>query len=163
MKEIDEWPGYFVTSDGRVWSSRKKGQYLKPQIDRYGYQYVHLRRPPNISKNVKIHRLVAIAFVDGYSEDLQVNHIDGDKTNNKAANLEWVTSAENTRHAYDNRLMVAARGSKHGIAKLHEKDIPVIRKMIAAGVTQRAIAKKYNVCFQTINYLHIGKTWGHVQ
>ena len=57
-----------------------------------------------IKKRYFIHRLVAIHFCEGYSEELVVNHIDGNKNNNKATNLEWVTRSENDKHAYKMKL-----------------------------------------------------------
>ena len=52
------------------------------------------------SVKVCVHEQVALAFVDGWREGLQVNHKDGNKFNNRAENLEWVTQSENTLHSY---------------------------------------------------------------
>ena len=51
-----------------------------------------------------VHRLVADSFYDGNHENFEVNHIDGDKTNNFVGNLEWCTRSENLKHAYDTGL-----------------------------------------------------------
>ena len=53
-----------------------------------------------IKKRFFVHRLVALHFCEGYQDSLVVNHIDGNKLNNKAENLEWVTRSENDLHAY---------------------------------------------------------------
>lgn len=89
---------YLVDDRGFVIS--KRGKPLKPSTNHKGYQII------NIMKNGKriglgVHTAVARAFCDGYSVDLQVNHKDGNKKNNTASNLEWVTALENTRHAID--------------------------------------------------------------
>jgi hypothetical protein len=52
-----------------------------------------------------IHRLVAISFIDNPQNYKEVNHIDGDKTNNRVDNLEWVSRSMNMKHAYDNGLV----------------------------------------------------------
>jgi hypothetical protein len=72
-----------------------------------GYLYVHVHMKDSKDMSLRIHRLVAEAFVkndDPKNKD-QVNHIDGDKTNNKAENLEWVTQSENLKHAVKEGLL----------------------------------------------------------
>ena len=67
--------------------------------NRYGYEYVHIE-----DKFIEVHRLVASAFIPNPENKPEVNHIDGNKFNNTVGNLEWVTSKENKRHAWDNGL-----------------------------------------------------------
>lgn len=90
---------YFISNYGRVysWISRR---FLKPQMHN-GYHYIAL------GANFRdfIHRLVAFAFVPGYTEERNcVNHKDGKKTNNYYKNLEWCSKAENNQHAYATHL-----------------------------------------------------------
>lgn len=61
-----------------------------------------------------IHRMVAAAFVENPNELPEINHIDGDKTNNTMANLEWCTSSENFRHALRTGLVENIRDSITG-------------------------------------------------
>lgn len=87
-----------VDDCGIVYS--KKGRPLKPSVNPKGYKIVNLSINGN-QVGKAVHTLVARAFVDGYAEGLQVNHKDGNKLNNNADNLEWVTPKENTRHAIE--------------------------------------------------------------
>jgi len=109
FKQVIGWEGiYEVSNLGRIrslnrlvntqWKTKKpvKGRLMKQHEDRYGYLYVHLRDAPK-SKKLKVHRLVAFAFIKGQKET--VNHIDGDKHNNILSNLEWATWTENNQHA----------------------------------------------------------------
>lgn len=98
---LKEFPAYETNQFGVI-RNRKTGHVKKPRIDSSGYLQVSLNkgiRGQNHSKTV--HRLVADTFYDGDHSNLQVNHIDGNKTNNFIANLEFVTDSENVQHAYD--------------------------------------------------------------
>lgn len=116
-KDIKGYEGYYQVSNyGRVrsldrtvvdsWCTRNlKGKILK-QTKHNGkqkYYYVSLSKDNQIKK-VFVHRLVARAFISNMKIKPQVNHKDGNPFNNKVENLEWVTNAENTQHAYDTKL-----------------------------------------------------------
>ena len=94
-----------MTVVGRRGSGRELRQYLTP----YGYLEVSLSNKGKVSHK-KVHRLVADAFCEKSDGQDEVNHIDGDKQNNYASNLEWCTRRENTIHAYRNGLQTTTRG-----------------------------------------------------
>ncbi len=101
-KDIIGYEGYYeVSSEGRVRNIKTK-QILKGDTNSIGYRRVTLYSP--VKKRFFIHRLVALHFCDGYSDELVVNHKDGNKLNNCAENLEWVTRSENDLHAFRNKL-----------------------------------------------------------
>lgn len=103
------YPNYLVSSLGRVMATRRvikrrglhvlRDKILKPIPNRSGYLCVGLG-PKLCRKREYIHRLVAQAFIPNPSQKPQVNHKDGDKTNNCIENLEWVTASENQKHRY---------------------------------------------------------------
>lgn len=102
-KEIDGFPDYEVSNLGRVCSFKKKyPRIMKPGKSSSGYLQVILYTG---GKGVRktIHRLVAEAFVPNPENKPEVNHIDEDKKNNVAENLEWVTRRENNNHGTRNR------------------------------------------------------------
>lgn len=88
----------------RVFESRE----LKSWHNYKGYIKVALCKN-GISHEKFVHRLVAEAFIDNPNNLPQVNHIDGDKSNNDFYNLEWCTCKENIRHSYDNNLINAEK------------------------------------------------------
>lgn len=99
---------YLVSSDGAIVSNDYKCSgrrvTLKPALDKKGYLRTVLLDNSGKYRTVKIHRLVANAFIDNPDGLPQVNHINGIKTDNNASNLEWVTNIENAHHALDNGL-----------------------------------------------------------
>lgn len=102
-KDIQGYEGlYMVSNLGRVKSLnyRRSGKesILKYNIEKNGYLSVALYKDKKIKRH-KIHRLVALAFVDGYEEGLVVNHKDENKKNNTWTNLEWVTSQYNVQYS----------------------------------------------------------------
>lgn len=99
-KDIQGCEGiYQVSNMGRVRSFIKWKGYETPRImsqkeDKKGYFRCTIK-----GKFVPVHRLVAMAFIENIDNKPQVNHIDGNKKNNNSENLEWVTNAENQKHA----------------------------------------------------------------
>ena len=100
MKDIKGYEDrYAVDEDGSVWSKNynKTGKMkkMKGGINRYGYPYVIIRKDGK-QKGKTVHRLVAQAYLPDYCEELSVDHIDRDKTNNNLSNLRMVTHQKNT-------------------------------------------------------------------
>ncbi len=93
------------------------------------------------SKNYYVHRLVAEAFVEKKGNRKHVNHLDGNKQNNKSPNLEWVTIQENWDHA--KKIGLTNTGEKHGLTKLTNIDAINIRKFYLGSVTQKELSKMF--------------------
>lgn len=93
-----------VSNYGRVRSLlRGKPHILKTQKDSKGYHRVSVTIDGH-KTTYKVHRLVAIAFIDNNNNHSQVNHIDGNKDNNNVSNLEWISNRDNAIHAVNNGL-----------------------------------------------------------
>ena len=87
---------YLIYDDGRVWSIRSN-KFLKPKVERTGYLSVDLCVNKQKTR-IKIHRLVAEAFIPNPNNLPYVNHKDKNKQNNKANNLEWCTIEYNVNY-----------------------------------------------------------------
>ena len=117
---------YEVSNLGRVRASpaarikgSRPGRILSYSHDDRGYPQVFLYKGYR-QHTIKIHRLVAEAFLGPRPAGAQVNHIDGDKTNNRIDNLEWVSNQENCWHAYrviDGRSSVEYKGERMSLAE----------------------------------------------
>lgn len=94
---------YLVSSDGDI-INKITGHVLQGEVKRIGYRGVILSYGEEY-KHVLVHRIVAEAFCSKPDGANEVNHINGNKLDNRADNLEWVTRAENLRHAYETGLM----------------------------------------------------------
>lgn len=107
MKEIKSLKGYFATADGQIWYGENK--VCKRQITKRQYPVIRISRT---KKRVEyfVHRLVAEAFIPNPENKPCINHINGNKYDNRATNLEWCTIAENNAHMH-----------KYGLWKKSEK------------------------------------------
>lgn len=118
---------------------------LKPSFyDGYG-QTVLLNDEPKY-KNIRVHRIIALAFFG--KSDLEVNHKDGIKSNNRIENLEYVSRSENQLHAYKMALQEPMRGEKNGNSKLTEAQVLEIRayaKSKGRYYGRKALAEKYGI------------------
>ena len=102
--EVEEYPKYMINSNAILISMHHKiFKVIKPVLNTYGYHTACLAAK-TFNNTVKIHRLVAKAFISNPNKYSQVNHIDGNKTNNNINNLEWCSAQQNMQHSWDTGL-----------------------------------------------------------
>ena len=159
---IEEWKcilgfeQYSVSTYGNI-RNNATNKVLKPRIRKDGYLQVSVKPDGQKSnKTFRIHREVANAFIDNTDNLPHVNHIDGNKQNNKVPNLEWSSISDNMKHAYDNNLRKRTRGSASNLAVLSDQDTLEIR---ASTLTNAQLASKYGVHNSTISRIRNNKTW----
>lgn len=147
---------YQISNLGNV-RNKKTQLLLQPKYNKKGYQYVNLSI--NKYKSVKwyIHRLVAFHFIDNPNNKPQVNHIDGNKSNNKVSNLEWCTNTENQIHAVLNNLHF--QGESHRSSKFTNESIKLLPELIKIGFKPKEINELTGVAIQNLNKIFKGKTW----
>jgi predicted DNA-binding protein (UPF0251 family) len=156
---------YQVSNLGRVKSLKYrrtgKEKLLTLLTDKYGYLHIKLCRNYQ-EKSVKVHRLIAKAFIPNLENKKEVNHIDGIKANNHVSNLEWATRSENMKHAFRTGLWFPnpTKGEEHYQAKLSKEEVHKICTLYwVEGVSQSKIAKIFNCSQSNIWSIVNGKNW----
>lgn len=145
---------YSVTVDGKIYSHHLK-RFKKTKANMHGREVVYLGRTLK-----QVSRLVALTFVPNPENKPQVNHIDGNKLNNHADNLEWMTAKENHVHAWLLGLRTKIKAERNGNSIFTWDKVRNIRELYATGqYSQAQLSRIYN-CHQT-NILKIvrHKTW----
>ena len=105
---------YYVSNKGRV---KKGNRILSVQKHHRGHLRVSLRLPDGSYKLERVHRLVALAFIDNPNNYPLVNHIDGDMENNSVENLEWCDASHNVLEG--NRLRLNKRGASYPLKAIN--------------------------------------------
>ena len=158
-KDIPEYENlYQVSNQGRVYSLPKEwisgwnnvkrkhdGIIFEPQLDN---RYLRVGLTKNKKRKFfRVHRLVLSAFCG--DSNLEANHINGIKTDNRLENLEWVTPSENMKHAYKTGLKKGMKGESHPNSKLNEDIVKNIREN-RFKLTVREFAACYDVSEKNI-------------
>lgn len=116
-KDIENFSKYQVSNLGNVKSKdrytkakddeiiHRKEFLLKEFINKKGYKQVTLYDDNGKPKTMRVHKLVALAFIENKNNLPQINHIDGNKLNNEVSNLEWISNYDNMQHAIKNGLI----------------------------------------------------------
>lgn len=130
---------YEISTLGNI-RNKNTGDIRKLHPNEKGYLQCKLMLDDNSMKTFKIHRLVACSFLGDYSNtNLEVNHIDGNKSNNSVNNLEWVTKQYNVKHSFDKGLNVAKKGEDNPSNKYPEYLIRFIIQCILNGCSNKEI------------------------
>jgi hypothetical protein len=151
---------YLLYDDGRLYDVQLQ-RFKNPMENQKGYLrysiYVYGKR-----KFFFVHRLVLSVFnpIENM-ENLQVNHIDGNKKNNRLENLEWCTQSENQIHAFSHGL-ISRKGEKNSQCKLSEKDVFEIINMLRRKEPYNLIAKKFNISKNTVAAIRSKRLWKHI-
>jgi hypothetical protein len=168
-KDIPGWEGYYAASNlGRIkrlaGSPRCKiDRIVQPMPNKRGYLTVAPVKSGWRQRPMMVHRLVLETFVSpAPKEGHTPNHINGIKTDNRLANLEWVTHSENIKHAYDTGLHGRYPGSQASNAKLTEDKVAQILERIAMRHFRKDVAKDFGVSLKAIDEIVAGNHWKHV-
>lgn len=145
-KEIPGYPGYHITKDGDVYSSRS-GHLVKlsSRISNSGYNSVTVTDNNGKRTPQGIHRLLAMAFIPNNDvTKTEVNHINGEKDDNRLSNLEWTSHSENEQHKVDNFLTDRTKPVKITVLDSGQVYyVPSTRKAAAFfGVSSSVIAER---------------------
>ena len=144
---------YIITEEGKI-INKHNNHILKPQPNAKGYLRVNIG-----GKRYFVHRLVAEKYIKNPNNYEQVNHINGNKEDNYAKNLEWVNNDLNRKHAVKSGLHLC--GEKCSYAKLTEENVMFIRKNL--NISNSVLSKMFNVSPSTIRSVKKYETWKHLK
>lgn len=145
---------YIIYENGEIFNCKTK-KYLKPFKSKTGYLQVTLQ-----SKTYYMHRLVCEAFHGECPDKMVCCHNDGNPLNNHSSNLRWDTQLSNSNDKKKHGTWIC--GSVTYNAKLNESDVTKIRELYKNGLTQVALANRFNVSQSIIHKVVTRQTWVHI-
>jgi len=151
-KAVKQNENYEVSNLGRVRHHYKNGKtkILSPMSNCQNdndYLFINID-----GKKYYIHILVLETFIGEKPIGYECDHRNSNRQDNSISNLRYLTRAENRSH----------KGSKHGMAKLSEKLVKTLKKLLDLGMSQKQAAELFEVSASTISSIVTGKTWTHV-
>lgn len=177
LRDIPGYEGmYAVTRDGRVWAHprewrsgeglrntrRRPGIWMKHKVHSNGYALVGFRKG-GVWRGVLVHRAVALAWIENPMGLPQINHINGNKTDNRDVNLEWCTGSSNKKHAFalglakvTPAMIAAAKAVRRRQRKLTLRQADEVRSALSAGQTQAAVARRFGVSVHCVRGIRNG-------
>ena len=169
-RKIPGWPHYEVSDDGLVRSLPRryvnargslhnvKGGVLKCAPNPKGYRAFDANNR-NECETLFVHREVANLFIPNPRNLPEVNHINGEKSDNRVGNLEWTTGKGNSMHA--RRVLYRVVGEDNGRAKLTWEAVDQLRADAAQGIPTKRLVWAYGVCKSAVKDIVAGRRWAH--
>ena len=167
-KTIKDFPLYEISDIGNVRSNHKIGlskqRNIKLIAHSSGYIVVNLYQPKHdkkVMKQYRVHKLVAEYFVPNPNDYPEINHEDGDKTNNQHTNIKWCDHSYNMQHAYKNHLIVRNKGIR--TTKLNPDKVKEIRlRYKYENISQLKLSLEFGVRESTIRNVVNRFSWKFV-
>lgn len=166
---------YYISNLGNLktlnWKNSKQERIMLPAKDNNGYLRTAIIIKGKLT-TIKLHRLVAEAFIPNPKNKSQVNHKNFNRCDNRVENLEWCTPLENYIHSFNfNRMKIPnpintiiKRGELNGCSKLTDKQVLEIRQKFKPRIyTREMLAKEYGVKASTIKDIVLRKSWRHLK
>lgn len=150
MKNI--FDNYYITERGEVLEIEDGVEHFLPHFTTKNYSCVALKKGNGVSI-YRVHRLVSEFFVNNPNGYRYVKHIDGNRNNNAASNLEWTNKSTRNRRGEDN-----TRAKLNSAQVLH-----IINQLELGKATQAELAEKYGVSRSLIAHIATGRVWAHLQ
>lgn len=170
-KKIPNYSSYEISNYGEIktfnWKNLGREAIITPALDGGGYLRTMLKRDDGIIHTIKVHRLVAMTFIENPENKPSVNHLNGIRNDNRVTNLEWCTQKENIKHSFNIGLS-SNKGDKNPCATLTDDQVREILanyefgKTGKKGMTKQQLADKYNTTFSVIKRIVQRRTWKHL-
>lgn len=152
VADLSAWPGYAVTSKGRIISNRRGAdREMRQQHGAQGHARVELYRD-DVGHRELVHRLVLATFDREPRQGEQGRHVTGDATNNALWNLKWGTQSENWD---DSKL----HGNRRRYSKLTPGQVDEIRRLAAGGMNGEEIGRRFDISGTQARNIVTGKQW----
>jgi hypothetical protein len=169
-KPIPNFSRYEASNKGRLrslnYKRSGKTQVLKPAASNDGYLKTVLLNNEGVYKSWTVHLFVCLAFYGDKPKGLEINHMDGVKTNNSINNLEYCTHQENVKHSFNMGLQKPKTGELNGMSKLtyeNVKEIRIAKKNGGRYWGRNELAIKFNVTAKHIQDIaNNSKLWESV-
>lgn len=150
MKQIPGFDArYLCDEDGNLYSDNYKNsgklKMISPALDKKGYLRTMLLNDKGQYQTVKVHRLIASAFIAQAEGKNQVNHLNGIKSDNRVSNLEWCDNRENVIHAYKNNMISTNKGIDHHKSILRKISPSELVESFNELKSIKLVAKKYKI------------------
>jgi hypothetical protein len=149
-RELPDFPGYCVGTDGSVWSCRAR--------NREGGRWRRLNPTAKSSKGSAYSKLILETFIGPRPfAKAECRHLDGNACNNNVMNLAWGTRRENEEDKVTHGTLM--RGERHPNSKLTRDDADEIIRLKGLGLTHAAIGHVYGITISTVGDIMTGRTW----
>jgi len=173
MRIVPNFTRYAADENGIVYSLNYKRtgkiKAIKPAVCKHGYHQSMFQRNDGKYCTMKIHKVVCLAFYGERGDNMEVNHINGIKTDNRPSNLEYCTHSQNCQHSFDTGLQLPKRGTLNGNSKLSDEDVIAIRNHAknfnGRYYGRKGLAEKYGVSIAHIKDIVTNRRgiWGHLK